>query len=157
MLRIPHCLDNWIRVNCETLTTCSSSYLTGSTFRLQRQIYLYFSPWKNEVSCRKTLYFFHNLCSVHYDIVGASSTVNDTDCYVIIVTLLDSIFNRIPVLIRHWETQICLPRISFGKTAYMTAPLWSSGQSSRLQIQRFGFHFNRNEYQKHKNNNVSGE
>jgi hypothetical protein len=26
MLRIPHCLDNWLTVNCEILVTCSSSY-----------------------------------------------------------------------------------------------------------------------------------
>jgi hypothetical protein len=26
MLRIPHCLDNWLTVNCEILATCSSTY-----------------------------------------------------------------------------------------------------------------------------------
>jgi hypothetical protein len=41
MLRIPHCLDNRLTVNCEILATCrkylqSSSYLTGSTLRLHK-------------------------------------------------------------------------------------------------------------------------
>jgi hypothetical protein len=42
MLRISHCLDNRLTVNCEILATCSStyspvgSYLTGSTLRLHK-------------------------------------------------------------------------------------------------------------------------
>jgi hypothetical protein len=39
MLRIPHCLDNGLTVNCEILATCGStysSYLTGSTLHLHK-------------------------------------------------------------------------------------------------------------------------
>jgi hypothetical protein len=33
MLRIPHCLDNRLTVNCETLATCSSTYSPGRTLQ----------------------------------------------------------------------------------------------------------------------------
>jgi hypothetical protein len=36
MLRISHCLDNRLTVNCEILATCSSIYSPGSTLRLHK-------------------------------------------------------------------------------------------------------------------------
>jgi hypothetical protein len=68
MLRIPHCLDNRLTVNCEILATFSStyspvSYLTGSTLRLHK---IKLSPLRDCGSLQgcemsKRLHFLDNL------------------------------------------------------------------------------------------------
>jgi hypothetical protein len=51
---------------------------------------------------------------------GASSSASDVDRYVSIIKLLEYVFSILPVFRRQWETQTCLHRIFFGKTAYTT-------------------------------------
>jgi hypothetical protein len=53
MLRIPHCLDNRLTVNCEILATCSSTY---STVRISQEAHS-FVDGGNIVGLQKALEF----------------------------------------------------------------------------------------------------
>lgn len=58
------------------------------------------------------------LYSINFRKEGASSSVGDVDCHVIIINVLYSLFNRIPVLIVPGGIQICVQRTPFRKVHY---------------------------------------